>query len=168
PGIKGKPLGELKPYVNAWHGRALPNIVNARDFIDEWEDFCESWGKVRYAKGEGAMVEVLERAKAAPDAAAIEEYESEKMGVLVALCRELQRDAGDQPFFLSSPLAGRLLEMKPMRAWRWLRLLCVDGPHGKPVLRLVKRGNQKDANEYQYLGELSQGSDVGPKPRGEI
>ncbi|MFH1922445.1 MAG: hypothetical protein ABIP48_21500 [Planctomycetota bacterium] len=147
--MKETPVDELKPYVKEWHKRALPNIVNAYDFVDEWEDFSESWDKVRYPRGEGVMVEVLERARAAPDARAAAEYESERMGVLVAICRELQSEAGDKPFYLSSSLAANLLGITPMRAWRWLRLLCREGR-----LEVVEKGNQRRATRYRYLGDV--------------
>jgi len=148
PGVKGMPLSALKPWVKEWYERAKPNIVNA-DFVDNWEDFTESWDKVKYPKGEDIMVQVWERAKAAPDASAIKEYENEKMGILVAICRELQREAGDNPFFLSCALAAKLLDITSMRAWRWLKLLCREGR-----LELISKGNQKRANRYRYVGNV--------------
>ncbi len=64
----------------------LPMIVHATEFADEWEDSSGSWGKVRIPKGKGIMTEVLERARAAPDARMAEEY-GDRMGVLVANCK---------------------------------------------------------------------------------
>jgi len=135
----------MRPYVREWHRRALPVIQNAREFVDEWEDFSESWGKVRTPKGEGVMTEVLERARAAPDDRMAEEY-GDKMGLLVAICRELQKEVGDGPFYLSSHKAGHMLGISPKRAWKWLRLLCREGH-----LAVVERGNQGRATRYKYV-----------------
>ncbi len=78
-------------------------------------------------------------------------YESGKVRLLVALCRELQRAAGDGPFYLAARTAGRLLEVEYTTAWRWLTGLCHD-----EVLALVTSGSQAErkANRYRYLGPL--------------
>ncbi|MFC1597195.1 hypothetical protein ACFL5Q_04550 [Planctomycetota bacterium] len=150
PGFREKPVDEMKPYVREWHRRALPMIVHATEFTDEWEDFTESWSKVRFPKGKGIMADVLERARAAADARAAAEYDSEKAGVLVAICHELHQEAGDGPFYLSSHLAGSLIDISPVRAWRWLRLLCRER-----WIEVVETGNQGKATRYRYLGRKS-------------
>ena len=147
PGFKDKPPSAMKPYLKQWHQLALPHIINATEFDEEFWDFEESWDKVRYPKGEGWMAQVLERAKQADLPAAAMQYESDKIRLLVAVCRELQREAGDKPFFLSSYWVGQRFGIGSMRAWRWLRRLCDDG-----VLELIRKGNRQEANEYRYGG----------------
>ena len=58
-----------------------------------------------------------------------------KLQLLVSLCRELQRSAGDSPFFLSCAKAGDLLGLQPMTVWRWIELL-----KDHRVLELTKKG----------------------------
>jgi hypothetical protein len=149
--LRDAPVEKVKSYFRKWHELALPFIVNAKDFENDWWDFAESWDKVRYPKGEGLMTEMLELAMAAPVPEAAKQYENESVRLLVSLCRELQRHAGDAPFFLSSHLVAKRLEVTPMRAWRWLKGLCGDG-----VLELVQQGNRKEANEYRYLCPLDE------------
>ncbi len=48
------------------------------------------------------------------------------MRLLAALCRELQRESGDRPFYLACRTAGRLLKSDYTTAWRWLFLLAHD------------------------------------------
>ncbi len=96
------------------------------------------------------MTLILERAKRAPVPAIANEYETADMRLLIVLCRELQREAGENPFFLASTMAAELLGWKPMRAWRYLDGLVRDG-----VLALVSKGDWKarKASSYRYLGD---------------
>ena len=98
------------------------------------------------------MAKILEKAvRLEPPKVAVEKYpDHDKLKILVSLCRELQRAAGDGPFYLSVRTAGRLLDVTPMTANRWLFLLLSDG-----ILRLVEKGGTKDtvreASRYEYL-----------------
>src|SRR5262249_51277041 len=61
---------------------------------------------------------------------------SGEMQLLARWCRELQRRAGGQPFFLDGRWAARLLGVPHETIASWLRALC-----GRlSVLQLVKRG----------------------------
>jgi hypothetical protein len=73
--------------------------------------------------------------------------DNEGMRLLTALCRELQRLAGDRPFFLDCRTAGDLLGVSHKTAWEWLDTLCVLG-----VLTKVSSGTLKSrkANEYRW------------------
>ncbi|MDP6546307.1 MAG: hypothetical protein QGH60_20195 [Phycisphaerae bacterium] len=78
-------------------------------------------------------------------------YEIEDVRVLVALCRELQLLIGNDPFFLSTRTAGRLLGVDHTTAWRWLFLLETDG-----WIKTVEKGgtakNPRKATRYRYVG----------------
>jgi len=150
PGLRGMPPDTFKPYLRTWYKRALPVIVNARTFEENWWDFAESWDKVHFPKGEGVVTALLEKAKTAPIPRIVKTkgYEDEEIVLLVRLCRELQQHHGQDPFHLSGDKAGQALGMHPKRAYRCLRGLCVDG-----VLKLVRSGNTHRANEYRYLGD---------------
>jgi hypothetical protein len=68
----------------------------------------------------------------------------------VAVCRELQRTSGEQPFFLACRTAGQLLEVPHVTAWRWLLLLTHD-----KILVEVKKGScsSRRASRFRYLGD---------------
>jgi hypothetical protein len=69
---------------------------------------------------------LLERARQAEPPAAASQYRSPKTRLLIALCRQLQQEAGDGPFFLSTTTVEKLLGPNRMRAWRWLQGLVRD------------------------------------------
>jgi hypothetical protein len=99
------------------------------------------------------VVDALEKVKAGPLPAAALQYDNPKFQLLVGICQELQRLAGDQPFFLSCETAAQVLgedsDPSAMTVWRWLGGLVRDG-----VLRLEKKGDRRKANEYHYLAEM--------------
>ena len=68
---------------------------------------------------------------------------------LVALCRELQASAANEPFYLSCRTAGRLLEVDHMTANRWLFLLESDG-----LLTVAQKGSRETnkATRFRYSG----------------
>ena len=146
---------QLRPLVSEWYRAASISAgAEFRASPDEnWFDFIESWDKVRCPGSEGLMTEMLERAKTMQLPAVATLYESEEVRLLVALCRELQREAGDQPFYLSSGKVDELFNLNGdrMRAHRWLKGLCLDG-----VLELVQKGNQVKANRYRYVLPLDE------------
>jgi hypothetical protein len=143
-------LDELKPFVRRWHELALP-VIQTKPFEETWIDFLRAWPRVKWAKGEGPMAQVFEKAKSGNIPNRARRYEQEGLQLLVAVCRELQRATGDAPFFLSARTAGRLLGVTPTHAWRWLFLLQHDR-----ILELVSRGGPKTmkASRYRYLAEL--------------
>ena len=72
------------------------------------------------------------------------------MRQLVTLCRELQRHAGDGPFFLGCRTAGRLLDVDHATASRWLFLLKSEGV----LLESEKGGKGRGryrATRYRYV-----------------
>lgn len=77
------------------------------------------------------------------------DYDQSEVLLLAGLCRELQRTAGDRPFYLSCRDAGRLLGATPVQASRWLFLLVADG-----VLEEVEKGEVRTmkASQYRWRG----------------
>lgn len=144
------PFPELKPIVREWHSQAMPNI-RTKPFDDTWFDFMESWPKVMFPAGEEPIQMIVEKALKADLPAIAGEYESPHVQALIALCRELQREKGKNPFFLSCRTAGRLLNVEHTRANRYLRGLCRDR-----VIEEVSKGSQSSgkASRYRYLHEL--------------
>jgi hypothetical protein len=148
------PVGQLRPVVDQWYRLAVArlgeDIIQAN--IDEnWWDFSEGWDKVKYPGEGGLMVAILERARNnVPEVA--QRYDSPQVRLLIAICRELQRVAGTESFFLPTSVVEKLLILEGgrMRASRWLSGLVRDG-----VLELVERGGPdgRRPNRYRYLGD---------------
>ncbi|MFH1921701.1 MAG: bifunctional DNA primase/polymerase [Planctomycetota bacterium] len=149
PGLADAPVNELKPYVRKWHEQALPHI-RTKAFEESWFDFAEAWDKVRFPEGAGPMDEIYQRAVRTDPPEVASQYESPKLRLLVALCRELQRVWGDAPFYLSVRTAAHYVEVDVSTACRWLRGLRLDG-----ILKLTTRGDQKKrrASRYVYLAD---------------
>ena len=142
---------KLEPIVRAWHKRALPTI-RTKPFEETLIDFLKAWPKVKYPKGEGAMDVIFKDASASDVPSVALRYEQPALRQLVALCRELQRHAGDGPFFLGCRTAGRLLDVPYKRANRWLFLLREHGvleEHEKGG----QTGNQFRASRYFYVAD---------------
>ncbi len=149
-GLAEAPKTELKPIVAQWHALARP-FNQTKAFEESWFDFAEGWEKVKHPAGQEpiAMIFALAIESELPEAA--RQYEQPELQSLVALCRELQRGCGDQPFFLSSRTAGGLLNVDHSTASRWLRGLQTDG-----ILELVVKGSQEThkASRYRYRADL--------------
>ncbi len=143
---------DLRWVVEAWYRQALP-FIRTKDFTETWCDFCIAWERVKYAKGCGPMQQAFDRAvRMRPPQIALEKYGGHKqVQALVALCCELQRLAGDNPFYLSTRAAAELLGVTHVQTSRWLFMLRVDG-----ILREVSKGgtseNPRKATRYRYTG----------------
>ena len=142
---------QLRDIVRLWHKRALPRI-RTKEFEETWIDFLKAWPRIKYAKGQEPMTQIFEKAiQLDPPSIAVEKYPgNSKLTILTSLCRELQRAAGENPFFLSARTAGRLLNVSPMQASRWFFLLQSDG-----ILKLVSKGGTtetvRQASRYRYV-----------------
>ena len=148
PAVSDAEFGDLKVYVRRWHAVARP-AIRTKSFEESWIDFAESWGKILHPKGTGPMIAIAEQARHQPLPAAALEYEQPELRQLVRLCKELQRNAGDKPFFLAVRTAGELLGVSAWQASRWLKLLVIDG-----ILVRVRRGRHgRKASEYRYVAE---------------
>jgi hypothetical protein len=137
----------LQPIVREWHRLARP-IIRTKPFEESWLDFVDGWANVRFPAGAGPLDALWARALAEappPEAAA---YEQDGVRRLVALCRQLQRRAGEETWFLACRTAGSLLGVPYQTAWRWLRLLERDG-----VLHRTSTGSKatRKANEYRCV-----------------
>lgn len=148
PGICDAPAKELCSIVRRWHQLALP-VITTEPFEETWIDFLKAWPKVKFPLGADPMTDILQRAVSSPVPKAAEPYEQQRLRLLVALCRELQASAANEPFYLSCRTAGRLLEVDHMTANRWLFLLESDG-----LLTVAQRGSRETnkATRFRYRG----------------
>jgi hypothetical protein len=150
-GLADAKATDLEPYVRLWHQAALP-IIYTKPWEETWFDFLDAWPRVRYPAGQEPLALAWAAAQAAPVPAVALRYESPRLRLLVALCRELQRTVGDNAFFLSCRKADELIGLGDYSgAAKWLRGLCNAG-----VLELVKQGDRATghASSYRYLHPL--------------
>ena len=150
PGIADANPKDLKPIVRRWHQTALENI-HTKPFEATWLDFREGWERVKFPKGKEPIRMLFTQAMQGPIPDEAAEYEQPELRQLVALCRELQRVSGKEPFYLACRTAGELLQIDHATAWRWLKLLQYD-----ELLRLEEAGSRqtRQASRYRYLGTL--------------
>jgi hypothetical protein len=151
PELAGADFPALKPVVRLWHTWALP-VIGTKPFDHTLADFVRAWDAVRFAAGGEPLRPALDRARTGPEPAAARAYDTPALRLLVALCRELQRAQGTDPFFLAcrsaAPLVGLGDDFKA--ASRYLRMLVADG-----VLELVAPGGPESmkAHRYRYRGD---------------
>lgn len=142
---------DLKFVIAEWHEQALKHI-RTKPFEESLIDFIQGWKHVKHPKGTGPMDVILERAKSAEPLAEAMMFEQPALRLLVSVCRELQENTGDAPFFLGCRTAGRLIGVDHVTAWRWLDLM-----HCAGLLTLVelgrKCGGRNIASRYYYVGD---------------
>ncbi len=154
---------QLKDFVKKWHKQALPKI-RTKELEETWLDFLLGWKKVRSLVGEGPMAKIFERAKQVkPPKIALEKFpDNQPLQLFVALCRELQSEVGEEPFFLECRAGGRYMEVSHTTINRWFMLLCFE-----KIVKLVQKGGfvkvkgpngkerkERKASTYKYLYEL--------------
>lgn len=136
---------EMRSIVRQWHEAALP-IIGTKDFSISWTDFLRGLEKVKFPHG-ATLKQIIERidmdAKT-PDSLKALGY-GEKCNLLIRICRQLQLNAGDGPFFLSARQAGELLGIHFTDAAKYLYALKSD-----EVLELISQGAGNKASRYRY------------------
>jgi len=141
---------DLKSIVRRWHKAALSHITTPA-FEETWIDFLKGWGNVKFPLGAEPMAALFAMAQQMDPPEVAQQYEQTELRLLVTLCRELQRAAGDGPFYLACRTAGRLLGVDHSTANRWQFLLCDD----KVLLETEKGNRQKRrASRYKYLARM--------------
>jgi hypothetical protein len=137
----------LRQYVEWWHELALP-VIATKEWEESWYDFRSAWELVKFPAGEGPIATMYEKAISKKPPKCADMYQQSQLKALVALCRELQRVAGEEPFFLAGRVAAEQIGVDHKTAARWLKMLCMDR-----VLELAERGTRHQASEYRYRGD---------------
>jgi hypothetical protein len=140
---------DLRPFVKRWHQLALP-VICTEPFEETLIDFLRAWPRVKFPRGAEPLAEVMSRAVSTDFPEVAKRYQQRPLRLLVAICRELQRTAGEDVFFLSCRTAGRLVGVDHTTANRWLFLLMADG-----ILDEVVKGDRakRRASRYRYVAQ---------------
>lgn len=152
PALAEAKVRDLRPLVEAWHQVALP-FIGTKEFDETWADFGTAWENVKFPMGKGPIETLFKEAMQKPLPVAANAYGTESLKKLVALCCELQHNAGAAPFYLTCRTAGQLLGISHVVANKWLHLLERD-----ELLEITERGSQKRATRYRYLGNQQAGA----------
>jgi hypothetical protein len=137
---------ELREIITDWHKQALPHIGTS-DFSESWGDFQRAWDSVIHPYGSvlNRILGEIEMTDDLPESLAKLGY-GEKTILLCRICKQLQKNAGDEPFFISARQAGDLIGLHFTDASKVLYALVADD-----VLKLVKRGAGNQASRYYYI-----------------
>lgn len=146
--LTSRTLRALRPVVKDWHQRGKGNMLT-KDFGTTWGDFAHAWPRVRVPEGDDVIGKARERAEAADPPAWTADYDP-RQKLLASLCRELQRAAGAEPFFLAARVAGTQVGVDKDTANRWLRAFVADG-----ALVEVKKGTRQSrrATRWRYVAK---------------
>jgi hypothetical protein len=151
PKLATATIPELRPIIEDWHARMVAKI-GAIDLTDTLVAFMAAWSKVRVPAGASPVDLALAAArKGKPPAKAAAIFTEEPILLLASICRELQRLAGDGPFYLDSRTAGKLIGVDHGTAWRLLRVVFCRADVG--LLKAGEAGNRKKSNRCFYLGD---------------
>lgn len=137
---------ELRAIVRQWHDAALP-FIGSKEFTTSWYDFRRGFDSVRYPAGTTIkeIIGAIDMESELP--VGITQLGYGERGLhLVRICRRLQEQANDSPFFISSRQAGDLLGIHYTDAAKMLWALKSDG-----VLELVSQGAGNKASRYRYV-----------------
>ena len=146
PGFEGVDPLHLYPIVKEWHRRAEPKI-NHKQFEISFADFCDGWDRVRYPGQSGPIGQVFERARSQPLPPEAMQFPCQTPRLLVALCCKLQREAGDEPFWLDERTVAGLLGVNQTTANHWFRVL-----RKRRILERIAKGSPGRASHYRYIG----------------
>ncbi len=148
PTYSDAPAEAVRQHLKRWHRLGTEAGTVTDSFTDTWIAFAMGWPKVKFPLGADAMSTIVERARAAAVPKCAERYDSPHVSFLASLCRELQAEAGNKPFYLSCATAGRLLAVDATTAWRYLWLLQHDR-----IIEVVEKGHQGRATRFKYAGD---------------
>lgn len=137
---------DLRGIVAEWHRLALPNIGTA-GFAESWGDFQRGWDAVHTPYGSvlDRILGEIDMTEKAPESLVSLGYDDKAL-LLCRICKQLQANAGEGPFFISVRQAGELIGLHFTDAGKVLYALVADD-----VLELVKKGAGKAASRYRYI-----------------
>ena len=147
----GRPLtpAELAEVLNAWYDRSNPAFLTcARD--EYFAEFCRLRSYAKVALGDSPLSRAMRDSKAMAIPAECQAL-PEEVGRFACVCAEMQRMAGDAPFFLSSHDTDTAFSKSSGTTYKWIRTLM-----GLRILHRVECGSfaKRRASEFRYLASL--------------
>jgi hypothetical protein len=156
PELRDRAAAALRPLVEQWYGRAVGRL-GGRTFTDAYAAFINAWRAVRYPAGDDVVKLAWDIASCQPPPPEAAAYDDERVGLLIALCRQLQHENEfanrGAHFFLGGRVAAKLLGVTQPTAAQWLAMLVDDG-----ILEITEpggafRGGRRLARGYR-MAEL--------------
>ena len=137
-------------------------MIRTKEFAETESDFLYAWPRVRSPMGSDYLAMIRERAFKAQPLELAQAWGLGGSGFLIQLCYELQKDAGDGPFFLSTRDAGRLMHIPHRTASRLLAALTHYS-----ILEVVTKGaaGTRRATTFRFLGETETKGSTQPSPQ---
>ena len=137
-------VSRLQPIVRRWHSTAFP-VIRTKQFAETWTDFLVAWKRCKPVSSK-PFVRIIAFAAEIPIPPRAAHHCDPRMLQLIQICRALQKAAGANPFFLACRKAGELIGTSKSEANRMLKTLRSEG-----ILRLVRRGTERDRQASEYL-----------------
>lgn len=136
-----------KPLIRQW-GSIAPSAAGV-PFEDVWGEFVVAWPKIN---GPGQALVALRRADSMARTVTALQYDADATQRLVGWMRELQRETGSEPFFLSCDQIATLLNIHSMTAWRRMKALENDGVIATADAGVRReKGKRARATRYRYI-----------------
>src|SRR5262249_42039382 len=88
--LRDRPAKELRPLVQEWYDRCRDRL-GGRSFTSVYAEFIGAWNGVRYAAGDDVVKLAWEFAQQQPPPPEAADYDDPRIGRLINLCRQLQR-----------------------------------------------------------------------------
>jgi hypothetical protein len=139
---------ELREIFMYWYERSQEFLRPEQGFDEYRFEFLDGLERVKYPLGEEIISQAWERAISLDPPEEASQFQSLQVRILVALCRELQRMTGDEPFYLACRTVQRLfLHDTHTTAAHWLK-----GLRSTNIIEVVERGtaNTRRATLYRY------------------
>ena len=140
----------LRATFDRWHSLAQPYLQAGQTPDEYFMEFMSGYRRVKYLIGENVLLKAWEKTIGTePPPQLAELIAQDSIRRLACFCRELQREWGDKPFFLSCRTVQGLFDgISLSTVSLWLRGLEACG-----VIKIVEKGTQKTgkASRFQYL-----------------
>jgi hypothetical protein len=132
-----------------WWNTAKPLLPRDAEFDEYRFEFERTFEKTRTPLGANPLFQAIEQADSRPLPPEAARYGSPKIKRLVAVCFQLQRLAGNAPFFIGARGAAIVLGTKKPETG----LTTLDGLVRDGILTVVRKGESggKLATRYRYI-----------------
>jgi len=138
---------QLREVFSRWFKLAAEFLRPEQTREDYMIQFLNAYASAKVPLGEGVISQAWKLAQEKPlPPEALKDFEDSKLRLVVALCRELQIIAGQEPFYLSARTVQQLLKQDGhATAARWLRSFCV-----LQILTETEKGSGGRASRYRF------------------